>query len=294
MRCVKWDTELANESHILVRGEQPVLPTREEYLEKFHAQHDKPTWERWDDELENPAWHNDEQVLKQEEEELVKRMYVKSPQQNEEAYCKAYEKNVAMSKEKGLMWEGQDCWKGRENEEMRMVNVLHCDKFIDRLSRIGIRSDRGFNLNPNVRFCLNDFVKVGRIGINAWVPDDRRDDGTDNRKNGYKRLVTVTTLQYPYSIEYTIMRFDRYGVPTNERYRGWRTALLMMVYRGVLTEDEAERAFGPALGLASARYRKELFLIRNHHGLSKYGISLHQGNAGDPATEHADVAGDLA
>src|SRR5277367_4672062 len=35
-------------------------------------------------------------------------------------------------------WEGQEIWQGRENEEMRMVNAMHCEVFIKKLQDFGI------------------------------------------------------------------------------------------------------------------------------------------------------------
>jgi hypothetical protein len=43
------------------------------------------------------------------------------------------------------------------------------------------------------------------------------------------------------------MRFKEYDVPVDEKYRGWRTAMLHLILAGVLTEDEVNRAFGPVV-----------------------------------------------
>jgi hypothetical protein len=55
------------------------------------------------------------------------------------------------------------------------------------------------------------------------------------------------------------MRFDDWNVPTVEKYRGWRTALLALMIERVITEEEVERAFGPTvLNEASLLYRQQL------------------------------------
>jgi hypothetical protein len=102
---------------------------------------------------------------------------------------------------------------------------------------------------------LNPFVRLERIGVTTWVGREAK---------------TITTLQYPYGPEYSIMRFNHYNVPTNERYRGWRTALLALIVAGVLTENEADRAFGPAVGEASIFYRQQL----QHERTVRMGLFL--------------------
>ena len=63
------------------------------------------------------------------------------------------------------------------------------------------------------------------------------------------------------------MRFDEFDVPTSERYRGWRTALLRLIQEGVLSEAEVDRAFGPvAMGDVSLLYREQLEDYRKARG----------------------------
>ena len=54
------------------------------------------------------------------------------------------------------------------------------------------------------------------------------------------------------------MRFNEHGIATKEKYRGWRTALLVLIAAEILTEAEVDRAFGPPLGEAGAWYRQML------------------------------------
>ncbi len=87
----------------------------------------------------------------------------------------------------------------------------------------------------NARFWLHDVAIRGRVGISAWV-----------WQNGVRIAKVCTSLQYPYGPEWSVMRFDDFDVPTAEKYRGWRTALLQLIKQGVVTEAEVERAFGRA------------------------------------------------
>lgn len=61
-------------------------------------------------------------------------------------------------------------------------------------------------------------------------------------------------VQYPMSIEYSIMDFDSHGVPLAEKFRGWRTVLMQLALKGVITESKINTVFGPATGPASPKY----------------------------------------
>lgn len=71
--------------------------------------------------------------------------------------------------------------------------------------------------------------------------------------------------------ELSVMRFDEHGVPTTEKFRGWRTCLLQLILKGVITEQKAEEVFGkPATTPAFHRYNRTLQSFRNN------GSSLNQ------------------
>lgn len=64
--------------------------------------------------------------------------------------------------------------------------------------------------------------------------------------------------------ELSIMRFDDHGIPTAEKYRGWRTCLLQLILKGVVSEKKAEEIFGkPATTEAFQRYNRTLRDFRN-------------------------------
>ena len=176
-------------------------------------------------------------------------------------------------------WDGQERWIGRENEEMRLVNFLHPHAVFRRLQRAGVdaridppsfwvwgiddesgkpiqvRKQRSFG-----RIWLHENVIQDRIGISARMWDAKTKQYTVKR---------VTWLQYPYGPEWSLMRFDEFHVPLNERFRGWRTAMLDLIRVGVLTEDEVYRAFGPVtLTSVSLLYRAALQNCRKR----RYGL----------------------
>lgn len=163
-----------------------------------------------------------------------------------EALAMAHETNEAKTKKQ--KWKGQERWQGRENEEMRVVNILHPNKFIFRLQRAGIDARKEYS--QYARLWLYDNQVLDRVGIGAWV----KDEATERVD-----LKTVSTLQDAGSPEWSVMRFNEWDVPTNEKYRGWRTALLHLIFANVITEEEAHRAFGkPIENEASEFYRQQL------------------------------------
>lgn len=63
--------------------------------------------------------------------------------------------------------------------------------------------------------------------------------------------------------EFSFVRFDEHGVPVDEKRRGWRTCLLQLILKGVVSEAVAHKAFGPARGPAAERYNQILYDWRN-------------------------------
>jgi len=77
-------------------------------------------------------------------------------------------------------------------------------------------------------------------------------------------VLRVGSLQAPLGTEWMIMQFDRYGVPVEAKFLGWRTALLTMIRCKAITETEAHTAFPVRGGLdVSDHYMKQLYLLRN-------------------------------
>jgi hypothetical protein len=155
-------------------------------------------------------------------------------------------------------WDGQGRWIGKENNEMRVVNILTPFQFLQRLE--GVIGEK--------RIFLNRFAVYSRVALLA--PDRgksmiiipgapaQRDDG----------LVQVGTLQYPCGPEWMVPRFDEFGVVTTAKYLGWRTALLSLIDLRVITEKEAHKAFPLGSGPAGLWYREQLQMFRNRDGMA--------------------------
>lgn len=65
--------------------------------------------------------------------------------------------------------------------------------------------------------------------------------------------------------EFSLYEFDERDVPIKERQRGWRTPLLRLIKSGLLTERQVDKEFGPAEGMGSIVYRRQLYIYRNKH-----------------------------
>jgi hypothetical protein len=200
-----------------------------------------------------------------------------SPEEMWDAVDEQYE--LAYAAAAPSRWEGQERWQGRENEEMRLVNILHPHAVFRKLqgagvdARIEAPSYWVWSIDDQTgqpvqvkrertigRIWLNDFVVQGRVGVSAWVWDTQLQ---------MRRRKLITSLQYPCGPEWTLMKFDEWNVPTVERYRGWRTALLALIQNDVITEEEVDRAFGPVvMNDASLLYRKKL----QKHRMKRMGL----------------------
>ena len=190
-----------------------------------------------------------------------------------EAEQKLWEDNYRASAKQ--RWKGQERWMGKENEEMRLVNILHPHAVFRKLQKAGVDCsieasvvwvwdiDHATGLTVpaqrtrnNSRFWLHDVVIKDRVGISGWV----------NRKGEYTAQY-ITYMQYPLGPEWSIMRFNEYDVPTSEKYRGWRTAVLRLIQEGLVTEEEVDRAFGPvAQNEASKLYMEQIEEFRKTKG----------------------------
>jgi hypothetical protein len=209
----------------------------------------------------------------------------RASQQTIEAEQELFEENYRAAYAR--RWKGQERWMGRRNEEARLVNILHPHAVIRKLRDAGV--DAGIEpavvkewkpddktgllvlqeqVRSTARLWLHDMVvylkgtsqtNAGRIGISAWVWE-----------NGQRVVKCLTSLQWDCGPEWSLMYFDEMDVPIRERYRGWRTALLVLITNDVLTEDEVDRAFGPVTqSEASELYRETLQSYRERKAGTK-------------------------
>jgi hypothetical protein len=73
----------------------------------------------------------------------------------------------------------------------------------------------------------------------------------------------VTTVQDGMMIEWTQMRYDEHDIPTNERYHGWRSVLMTLIQKEIITIEESDAVFGKPTGERSNRWYRQLYIMRN-------------------------------
>lgn len=95
----------------------------------------------------------------------------------------------------------------------------------------------------------NVFIKKLReAGVKCWYrqhPQPGKITLIVQRTNGLEPEVGCW-VQAGFCPELSIMRFDEHGVPTVEKYRGWRTCLLQLILKGIISEEKAVEVFGKA------------------------------------------------
>jgi hypothetical protein len=169
-----------------------------------------------------------------------KRHHEKTSQQNIEELFRQKEMSTEMVKQYKFYRQDAD---ELGNDKLRRGRVMHCLEFLKRLQTI----------KPAY---LSNTVRKGLIGLAVWMPGEFGGE--------WKYACGV---QFGYCHEYSSLHFDQHGLPLNEKWRGWRTVLLRLIHGGFITEQQADEAFGPALGFASRRYREQLYCWRNRKEL---------------------------
>ena len=183
----------------------------------------------------------------------------RTPQEQMEKAQMLHEMNQRAARKN--CWDGQGRWIGEDNEEMRVVNILTWKQWLDRLAEV-IGYDRVY-----VSRYMN--LRSGRLQVMVPNTDANRGlillpgDLSPANKDLY---LPVATIQ-PLSPEWMVMRFSEYGEPTGAKYLGWRTALLCLIAKRVITEKEAHTAFPLGTGPAGDWYRQQLFELRSRDGV---------------------------
>jgi hypothetical protein len=171
--------------------------------------------------------------LEKEIEEYSKKRHDKSSSQNEEELCRQKELSNEMAKE--FQWLHPSEFK---EEGPRIGKVMHSSEFITKLrNECGIKCWYRAHPQPRKLTLL--------VQMNDKAPE------------------VACWVQEGFMPEYSFVNFDEHGVPLDERRRGWRTCLLQIILKYILTEELAHKVFGYAIGPASDRYNKILFGIRN-------------------------------
>lgn len=174
---------------------------------------EKAPWETYGDELDLKL----SPELASAVAEYAERSYEsdQTSNQNKEELHRQREINDEIAKE--YQWLKEDEY---EDIEQRIGQVMHAAIFLKKLQSAKINC--WYAAHPHPDKCKLIVVKRPDLEpeLACWVP-------------------------IGYMPELSIMRFDEHGVPTNERRRGWRTCLLQMILKDILTEEKAVELFGP-------------------------------------------------
>jgi len=152
--------------------------------------------------------------------------------QNKELLAEQRENNQEIAKQ--YQWLSEEEYK---DQDARIGKLMSHADLINKLRKAGIRCHYRQHMHDDKATLY--VIKNGEEKFAAWV-----------QINGLMP-------------EYEFVNFDERGVVLNTRRRGWRTVLLQMILKGFITEELAQRVFGPAQGPASKRYNATLYAIRN-------------------------------
>lgn len=173
-------------------------------------------------------------ALQAQVDEYSTRRHDKTSSQNQEELHRQKEMNDELAKQ--YQWLTPEEYAA---EGPRIGTVLSHERFISKLRHAGVRCWYRQHPHPDkATFLYSNVAGTLTPQVGCWV-------------------------QLGLMPEYSLMRFDEHGVPVNERRRGWRTCLLQLILKGVLTEAEAHFEFGSAIGPASGRYNSTLYAFRN-------------------------------
>jgi hypothetical protein len=190
---------------------------------------DKPQWESYQDEMETK--------LSPELEEQVKRYQERVHERNRVA-----EEELARQKELSDAASEQYRWVTKEEYEEiepRIGHIMHSTVFLGKLKKLGLPV--WYAEHP----LKGRYKLVLEKGQGTFEPS------------------SIAWVQSGFMPEYSIMRFDEHDVPLDERMRGWRTILMQILLKRLLTEEQIISEFGRATGPASEKYNNFCYEIRN-------------------------------
>jgi hypothetical protein len=126
------------------------------------------------------------------------------------------------------------------NELARKVNPMSTDAFVAKLRANGIKCFTVYN------------GLAGTVGLWCLPPKQ------------VAKARYVCYMQIPAMYEWSVLRLDRHNIPVGEKFRGWRTVLMELIKKEILTEYQAHKIFGhPSGNKVFNRYRRSLWELRN-------------------------------
>lgn len=157
----------------------------------------------------------------------------------------AREKEISDEMVERYQMEGQE---DLTNRKARMVNPMSTDRFLEKLRQNGIKCFTIYNGH-----LLPDKHPLKKTVALWCIPPKLT-----------SRARYICYLQIPAMYEWSVLALDRHNLPIGEAYRGWRTVLVELIKKEILTEFQAHEIFGHPSGNKVFRfYRESLWEIRN-------------------------------
>ena len=194
-----------------------------------HAFESRPRWETYADEIVG----KDNAELDAAVAEYARNRYESSSEETKEELARRKEENDGIASEYQWVHPSEYADKGAW-----IGKILHSSKLIT-LLREKCRLKCWYRLHPQPQKLTLLILERGKRNIGCWS-------------------------MFGYMPEFSIMRFDEHGVPLDEAYRGWRTVLMQLALKGVISERKITEVFGPARGPVSARYNRFMGSLRTN------------------------------
>jgi hypothetical protein len=230
------------------------MPTNEEYLQRWEEaaptpvasdltpeeiakmqgtrNSDKPSWQTYDKEMMGDV---EDAALLEAMAEYASRgpSGAEATNQTKEELARLREASAEQVKE--YQWLSPDEYK---NEKERIGHIMHSVVFLNKLQKAGVNC--WYRSHPQAG-------KITLVVQRAALPPE-----------------VGCWCQEGFAPELSIMRFDDHGIPLAEKYRGWRTPLLQLILKGVISEKKADEIFGkPKTTPAFHRYNSTLRRFRD-------------------------------
>lgn len=158
-----------------------------------------------------------------------------------EHICRLRELNASSHAIKRQRWQHQEDYR---NDEARVGRLLHHSDFLYKLKK----------LVPSL------FITEGRV-IGDWAIFQTY-PGPQSKLDG-REWEYLFYCHMGYIPEFSIYEFNERDIPQRESRRGWRTVLLRLIKKGLLTEETCNKVFGKAEGVASVVWQRSLYNHRN-------------------------------
>lgn len=190
-------------------------------------------WESYDSELSGPKMSPE---LAAQVAQYSEKRYKDAPVSSESQEVLAENREINAELAKQYQWLKPDDY---ADIEARIGKVMSHAEFINKLRKAGVICFYREHPHPDKLTLVYQPTPASELEVACWV-------------------------QYGQMPELSLMNFDQYGAPLAERRRGWRTPLLQIILKGIITEEKANEIFGkPRQDKAFDKYNSMIQAFRN-------------------------------